>query len=44
MDTDGKIQRVAIIDDHELIRQGLTLAFERQPDFAVVGAVGTCLL
>ena len=28
---------VLIVDDHELIRQGLRRAFERQPDFEVVG-------
>ncbi|MCU1677442.1 MAG: DNA-binding response regulator [Frankiales bacterium] len=29
--------RVVLIDDHELIRQGLRRAFERSHDFAVVG-------
>ncbi len=32
---------VLLIDDHELIRQGLSRAFERSVDFAVVGQVGT---
>jgi DNA-binding NarL/FixJ family response regulator len=28
---------VLLVDDHELIRQGLTRAFERQQDFRVIG-------
>jgi DNA-binding NarL/FixJ family response regulator len=32
---------VLLIDDHELIRQGLRRAFERDPDFTVVGEAGT---
>lgn len=32
---------VLIVDDHELIRQGLRRAFEREPDFEVVGEAGT---
>lgn len=28
--------KVLLVDDHELIRQGLRRAFERQPDFSVV--------
>lgn len=28
--------KVLLVDDHELIRQGLRRAFERQPDFTVV--------
>ncbi|MGH3497561.1 MAG: response regulator transcription factor [Nocardioidaceae bacterium] len=32
---------VLLIDDHELIRQGLSRAFERHPDFEVVGQAGT---
>lgn len=32
---------VLIVDDHELIRQGLRRAFERQPDFEVVGEAGS---
>src|SRR3954451_23365154 len=30
-----------LIDDHELIRQGLRRAFERDPDFEVVGEAGS---
>lgn len=30
-----------LVDDHELIRQGLARAFERQDDFTVVGEAGT---
>lgn len=33
--------KVLLVDDHELIRQGLSRAFERQPDFSVVGEAGT---
>lgn len=29
--------RTLLVDDHDLIRQGLSRAFERQTDFAVVG-------
>jgi len=32
---------VLIVDDHELIRHGLRRAFEHDPDFEVVGEVGT---
>jgi DNA-binding NarL/FixJ family response regulator len=32
---------VLLVDDHELIRQGLARAFERSPDFSVVGEAGT---
>jgi len=32
---------VLLIDDHDLIRQGLSRAFERSPDFTVVGQAGT---
>ena len=34
--------RVLLVDDHELIRQGLRRAFERGGDFDVVGEAGTC--
>jgi DNA-binding NarL/FixJ family response regulator len=33
--------RVVLVDDHELIRQGLRRAFEREADFVVVGEAGT---
>ena len=32
---------VLIVDDHELIRQGLTRAFERAPGFSVAGEAGS---
>ncbi len=32
---------VLLVDDHELIRQGLRRAFERDADFTVVGEAGT---
>ncbi len=32
---------VLLVDDHELIRQGLRRAFERDADFSVVGEAGT---
>ncbi|GAA1926062.1 response regulator transcription factor [Nocardioides marmoribigeumensis] len=31
---------VLLVDDHELIRQGLARAFERSPDFSVAGEAG----
>jgi DNA-binding NarL/FixJ family response regulator len=33
--------RVMLVDDHDLIRQGLARAFERQDDFALVGQAGS---
>ena len=32
---------VLLVDDHELIRQGLRRAFERDGDFEVAGEAGT---
>jgi DNA-binding NarL/FixJ family response regulator len=32
---------VVLVDDHDLIRQGLYRAFERQADFSVVGQAGS---
>ena len=32
---------VLLVDDHELIRQGLRRAFERSADFEVVGEAGS---
>lgn len=32
---------VLLVDDHELIRQGLSRAFERAPDFTVAGEAGS---
>jgi len=32
---------VLLVDDHDLIRQGLRHAFERDPDFTVVGEAGS---
>lgn len=33
--------RVLLVDDHDLIRQGLSRAFERHPGFVVVGQAGS---
>jgi DNA-binding NarL/FixJ family response regulator len=33
--------RIALIDDHPIVRQGLTASLEDEADFAVVGAVGS---
>jgi DNA-binding NarL/FixJ family response regulator len=33
--------RVLVVDDHDLIRQGLSRAFERQSDFEVAGQAGS---
>jgi len=35
------VTTILIVDDHELIRQGLRRAFEREGDFEVVGEAGT---
>jgi DNA-binding NarL/FixJ family response regulator len=35
------IARVLVVDDHDLIRQGLARAFERQHDFEVVAQAGS---
>jgi DNA-binding NarL/FixJ family response regulator len=41
MSTDADALRVLIVDDHELIREGLVGAFAREDATDVVGAVGT---
>src|SRR5262245_65934593 len=33
--------RVLLVDDHELIREGLRRAFEREPDLSVVAEAST---
>lgn len=38
---DSTATRVVLVDDHELIRQGLRRAFERAGDFDVVGEAGS---
>ncbi len=40
-DHDATGRRVVLVDDHELIRQGLRRAFERAGDFVVVGEAGS---
>ncbi len=35
------VNTVVLVDDHELIRQGLAHAFDRHADFAVVGEAGS---
>lgn len=37
----GRTRRVLLVDDHELIRQGLARAFERTEDFVVAGEAGS---
>jgi two-component system nitrate/nitrite response regulator NarL len=32
--------RIAVVDDHPIVRQGLVAALEDEPDFQVVGAAG----
>jgi DNA-binding NarL/FixJ family response regulator len=39
--SDEQALSVLIVDDHELIRQGLVRAFERTPDFTVAGEAGS---
>src|SRR5258706_5759685 len=34
--------KVLLVDDHDLIRNGLRHAFERDRNFEVVGETGTC--
>jgi DNA-binding NarL/FixJ family response regulator len=33
--------RVAVADDHPVVREGLVAMLETQPDFSVVGEAGT---
>ncbi|HEV8638464.1 MAG TPA: response regulator transcription factor [Chloroflexota bacterium] len=33
--------RIAVVDDHPIVRQGLTAALEDEPDLQVIGAVGS---
>ena len=37
----ASVNTVVLIDDHDLIRQGLARAFERHADFSVVGEAGS---
>lgn len=37
----GTVSSVVLVDDHELIRQGLARAFERHPDFTVSGGAAS---
>ena len=41
MSTETKSLRVLIVDDHELVREGLVGAFAREADTEVTGSVGT---
>ena len=40
-DTPSSVISILLVDDHDLIRQGLSRAFERQEDFKVVGHAGS---
>jgi DNA-binding NarL/FixJ family response regulator len=33
--------RIVLIDDHPIVRQGLTASLDDEPDFAVIGAAGS---
>ena len=33
--------RIVLVDDHPIVRQGLTASLEDEPDFSVVGAAGS---
>lgn len=37
----GSVLKVAVVDDHPLFRQGLVVALRGQPEFEVVGEVGS---
>lgn len=37
----ARIIRILVVDDHPLVRQGLTLLIKTQPDFEVAAEVGT---
>jgi DNA-binding NarL/FixJ family response regulator len=39
--SEGKVHTVLLVDDHDLIRQGLARAFGRHDDFSVVGEAGS---
>jgi DNA-binding NarL/FixJ family response regulator len=39
--SDPAVTRVVLVDDHDLIRQGLRRAFDRTGEFEVVGEAGT---
>ena len=41
MDNQQQVLSVLLVDDHELIRQGLARAFERTSDFTVAGEAGS---
>ena len=41
MEDRQQVLSVLLVDDHELIRQGLARAFERTPDFTVAGEAGS---
>ena len=41
MEDQQQVLSVLLVDDHELIRQGLARAFERTPDFTVAGEAGS---
>ena len=38
---EGRRLRIAVADDHPVVREGLVAMLETQPDFAVVGQAGT---
>ncbi|WP_300676356.1 response regulator transcription factor [Nocardioides sp.] len=41
MNTEAPVNRVLLVDDHELIRDGLAGVIDQQPDLTVVGQAGT---
>jgi DNA-binding NarL/FixJ family response regulator len=39
----GRVVRVFLLDDHEIVRQGITALLEAQPDIEVVGEASTAV-
>ena len=40
-ETAGRVHRLLVVDDHEVVRQGLVALLDRRPEFQVVAEAGT---